>query len=54
MTRPNRILSAAALAMALGTLALVVPSLEAQSGTDVQQAVEAAHATFRTLKAGQS
>jgi glutaminase len=54
MTRPNRILSAAALAMALGTLALVVPSLEAQSGTDVQQAVDAAHAKFRTLKEGKN
>jgi glutaminase len=54
MIRPNRMLSAAALTMALGTLALVVPSLEAQSGTDVQQAVDAAHAKFRTLKEGKN
>ena len=54
MTRRNRIIPIGVFALALGTLALVDARLDAQSGTDVQQAVDAAYAKFRGLQEGKN
>ena len=52
MNRPTRMVSAAACALVLGAVAL--PVLDAQSGGDVQKAVDAAHAKFQSLKEGKN
>ena len=44
MTRRNRIVSVGAWALALGMLAVRVTRLDAQSGAEVQQAVDGAYA----------
>ena len=54
MTRRTRIVSVGACALALGMLALRVTQLDAQSGAEVQQAVDNAHAKFRTLQEGKN
>ena len=54
MTRRTRIVSVGACALALGMLALRVTQLDAQSGADVQQAVDSAYAKFRTLQEGKN
>ncbi|HXW07401.1 MAG TPA: glutaminase A [Vicinamibacterales bacterium] len=54
MTRTGKALSSGICALGLGALALTVPALEAQSGSEVQKAVDAAHAKFRTLKEGKN
>jgi glutaminase len=52
-SRSTRILSVSALMTGAIALALIVPSLDAQSG-NVQQAVDAAFAKYRTLKEGKN
>ena len=54
MTSRNRIVSVGACALALGMLAISVPRLDAQSGADVQQAVDAAYAKFKALQEGKN
>jgi glutaminase len=55
MNRHTRLLTVGACALGLSVLTLTVPSLDAQSGgADVQGAVDAAHAKFRTLKEGKN
>jgi glutaminase len=54
MTRRTRIVSVGACALALGMLALRVTQLDAQSGAEVQQAVDNAYAKFRTLQEGKN
>ena len=54
MTRRNRIVPLGVFALALGTLALVDARLGAQSGADVQQAVDSAYAKFRGLQEGKN
>jgi glutaminase len=53
MTRTRNIVSLGACAIALGVIASM-PAIEAQSATDVQKAVDAAHAKYRTLKEGKN
>jgi glutaminase len=53
MNRRNRHVSLAGLIGLVGG-ALIMPSLGAQSPTQVQQAVDAAHAKFKTLKEGKN
>ncbi len=54
MTRPNRLVPVGAAALAFGMLAFQVPRLDAQSGADVQRAVDNAYATFKTLQEGKN
>jgi glutaminase len=54
MHRFSRTISIGACALAAGVLALATPSLDAQSGADIQKAVDAAYAKFRTLKEGKN
>jgi glutaminase len=54
MNRTSRMVSAGACVLAAGILALSTASLDAQSGTDVQAAVDAAYGKFRTLKEGKN
>jgi glutaminase len=54
MLRRYRGFSAAAALLALGVTALGVPPLGAQAPGDVQKAVDAAYAKFRTLKEGKN
>ena len=54
MTRRNRTISIAACALALSALAAPAPRLAAQAPADVQKAVDAAFAKFRTLKEGKN
>ena len=54
MTRRNRTISIGACALALSALAAPAPRLAAQAPGDVQKAVDAAYAKFRTLKEGKN
>ena len=54
MVRGYRRISAGAAVLALGVTALSVPSLDAQAAADVQKAVDAAFAKFRTLQEGKN
>ena len=54
MNTTARFASAAACALSMGTAALTMPAAGAQSGTDVQRAVDAAHAKFKDLKEGKN
>jgi glutaminase len=54
MTLTRKIVSVCSCAVAIGASALLMPSLEAQSGTEVQKAVDAAYAKFRNLKEGKN
>ena len=54
MNRRTRTVCAGACLLAVGVLTLAVPSLDAQSGADVQSAVDAAHGKFRTLAEGKN
>ena len=54
MTRRHRIVSLGACALALGLLSLRDTRLDAQSGADVQQAVDSAYKQFRTLQEGKN
>src|SRR6187401_1857732 len=54
MTRRNRTLSIVACALALSALAAPAPRLAAQAPADVQKAVDAAFAKYRTLKEGKN
>ena len=54
MTLTRKIVSMCSCAAAIGASALLMPSLEAQSGTEVQKAVDAAYAKFRNLKEGKN
>ena len=53
MTRTRKTLSLGACALGLGAL-MAMPALEAQSAAEVQKAVDAAHAKYRTLKEGKN
>ena len=53
MGRHVRSLSVRACLLGLGALALAIPS-SAQSPAEIQQAVDAAYAKFRTLKEGKN
>ena len=53
MTR-YRVFPVGACTIAVGILALAVPRLSAQAAGDIQKAVDAAHAKFRTLKEGKN
>ena len=53
MSRRVRILAVRACVLGLGALALATPS-SAQSAAEIQQAVDAAYAKFRTLKEGKN
>ena len=54
MTRRIRMVSVGACAFALGMLALRDTRLEAQSGADVQRAVDSAYEKFKTLHEGKN
>ena len=54
MTRRTRMVSVGACAFALGMLALRDTRLEAQSGADVQRAVDSAYEKFKTLHEGKN
>ena len=54
MTQRHRRVSVGASLVAAGALALAAPALDAQTPAQVQQAVDAAHAKFRTLKEGKN
>ena len=54
MTRYVRAISVSAGALVLGMLAIASPALNAQPAGDVQKAVDAAYAKFRTLKEGKN
>lgn len=54
MTPVTKTMGAAVCALGLGAIALTTPSLHAQSGTDVQKAIDAAYAKYRTLNEGKN
>src|SRR5687767_14840337 len=54
MTRRNRTVSIGICALALSALAAPPPRLAAQAAGDIQKAVDAAYAKFRTLKEGKN
>jgi glutaminase len=54
MTRFTTMVSTGACAVGVAAIALSAPTLRAQAGTDVQKAVDAAHAKYRTLKEGKN
>jgi glutaminase len=54
MTRITAIASAGACAVGIAALVTTAPALRAQSGPDVQKAVDAAHAKYRALKEGKN
>jgi glutaminase len=54
MTRTRTIFATGVCALGFGALALTGPGLEAQSGSDVQTAVDAAYGKFRNLKEGKN
>ena len=54
MVRGHRGFSAVAGLLALGLTALGAPSLDAQAPGDVQKAVDAAYAKFKTLAEGKN
>jgi glutaminase len=54
MHRPTRNLRIGACLLGLAAVTLAIPSLGAQSATEIQPAVDAAYAKFRTLKEGKN
>jgi glutaminase len=54
MTRRIRLLSLGACALGLGVVTMTTPSVDAQAAGDVQKAVDAAYAKFKSLKEGKN